>query len=70
MFPGLNKAGDSENVRIWTVTKESKISILGSSNVNTFAFDIKQYNGKDTLVVLQQPKKHKLSLEKEKCICR
>lgn len=54
MFPGMNKAGDTEKVRIWTVAKESKISILGSSNVNTFSFDIKQYNGKDTLVALQE----------------
>lgn len=56
MFPGINKAGDSENVRIWTVAKESKISILGSSNVNTFTFDIKEYTGKDTLVALQPAK--------------
>ena len=56
LIPGLNRAGDSENVKVWTVAKESKISILGSSNVNTFAFDIKEYNGKDTLVALQNPK--------------
>jgi hypothetical protein len=56
MLPGLNRAGDTENVRIWTVTKESKISILGSSNVNTFTFDIKEYTGKDTLVVFQPAK--------------
>jgi len=54
MFTGFNKAGDNENVRIWTVGKESKISILGSSNVNTFTFDIKEYSGKDTLVLLAQ----------------
>lgn len=64
LFPGINKAGDSENVRIWTVAKESKISILGSSNVNTFAFDIKEYTGKDTLVVLQQAKKEQAIFKK------
>ncbi len=64
MFPGLNRAGDSENVRIWTVAKESKISILGSSNVNTFSFDIKQYSGKDTLVALQPNKQTKAFFKK------
>jgi hypothetical protein len=66
MFPGLNKAGDSENVRIWTVAKESRISILGSSNVNTFTFDIKEYSGKDTLVALQQTKQTKAVFKKGK----
>jgi hypothetical protein len=66
MFPGLNRAGDTENVKIWTVTKESKISILGSSNVNTFSFDIKEYNGKDTLVALQGAKQMQAVFRKGK----
>jgi hypothetical protein len=54
MFPGLFRTGGSESVKILTVAKESKITILGSSNVNTFTFDIKEYTGKDTLVALAQ----------------
>ena len=41
-----------EKVAVWAVGKESRISIIGSSNVNTFAFDVKQYTGRDTLVAL------------------
>jgi hypothetical protein len=43
-----------ENVRVMAVCKESKISILGSSNVNTFSLDISQYSGRDTLVMVQR----------------
>src|SRR5689334_23009836 len=42
----------AEKVNVWAVGKESRISIIGSSNVNTFAFDAKQYSGKDTLIAL------------------
>lgn len=46
----------AEKVNVWAVGKESRISIIGSSNVNTFAFDVKQYSGKDTLIALNSSK--------------
>jgi hypothetical protein len=46
----------AEKVAVWVVGKESRISIIGSSNVNTFAFDVKQYSGRDTLVALASSK--------------
>lgn len=48
--------GTAEKVNVWAVGKESRISIIGSSNVNTFAFDVKQYSGRDTLVALNGSK--------------
>lgn len=48
----LSSFGTAERVNVWAVGKESRISIIGSSNVNTFAFDVKQYSGRDTLVAL------------------
>lgn len=51
-FLVLSSFNTAERVNVWAVGKESRISIVGSSNVNTFAFDAKQYSGKDTLVAL------------------
>jgi hypothetical protein len=50
----FNNEPKADNVKSLAVAKESKISILGSSNVNTFSFDIKQYSGKDTLQFSQK----------------
>jgi hypothetical protein len=50
----FNNEPKADNVKSLAVAKESKISILGSSNVNTFSFDIKQYSGKDTLLFSQR----------------
>ena len=43
--------GTGSSVKKLAVRKESKISILGSSNVNHFSFDIKNYSGNDTLIL-------------------
>ena len=43
--------GTENTVKKLAVRKESKISILGSSNVNHFSFDIKNYSGNDTLIL-------------------
>lgn len=48
----LSSFKPAEKAAVWAVGKESRISIIGSSNVNTFAFDVKQYSGRDTLVAL------------------
>lgn len=53
MFSNTNRTENIGNTKVWAVNKESKVSILGSSNVNTFAFDVKQYTGTDTLVAVQ-----------------
>lgn len=50
----FNYEPKADNVKSLAVSKESKISILGSSNVNTFSFNIKQYSGKDTLLFSQK----------------
>ena len=47
----LGFKGADNTVKKLAVRKESKISILGSSNVNNFSFDIKQYSGNDTLIL-------------------
>lgn len=56
MFPVVDTISSAETIKVWAVGKESKVSILGSSNVNTFAFDVKEYNGKDTLIAIQKQK--------------
>lgn len=55
-FIACSSFGTAEKVSVWAVGKESRISIIGSSNVNTFAFDVKQYTGRDTLVALASSK--------------
>ena len=50
----FNNEPKAYDVKSLAVSKESKRSILGSSNVNTFSFDIKQYSGKDTLLFSQK----------------
>lgn len=52
LLTALSSFKPAEKVAVWAVGKESRISIVGSSNVNTFAFDVKQYSGRDTLVAL------------------
>ena len=47
----LGFKGADNTVKKLAVRKESKISILGSSNVNNFSFDIKHYSGNDTLIL-------------------
>lgn len=61
---GLTPKPQSESMRVLAVGKESKISILGSSNVNTFTLDIKEYRGRDTLVVVQRGQKQSASFRK------
>ena len=51
-FAGLTAFAPAEKVNVWAVSKESRMTITGSSNVNTFAFDSRHYSGKDTLVAL------------------
>jgi hypothetical protein len=53
-FSAMGRTQNAESVKIWAVGKESKISIQGSSNVNTFTFDLKQYSKKDTLIAVQK----------------
>lgn len=49
---GFSAFKPADSVSVWAVGKESRISIIGSSNVNTFAFDVKHYSGSDTLIAL------------------
>lgn len=50
MFSNENRTSTVGNTKVWAVNKESKISILGSSNVTTFTFNAKNYSGNDTLL--------------------
>lgn len=52
----------ADNTRVVTVSKESKITIQGSSNVNTFDLDIKEYTGRDTLVIFQKGNSNSLPI--------
>jgi len=54
LITGLFQATNTESVKVWTVDKESTISILGSSNVNTFNFNLKKYNGNNTIIAVQK----------------
>jgi hypothetical protein len=55
IFTATAFRSNGDNMRVVTVSKESKITIQGSSNVNTFDLDIKEYTGRDTLVMIQRP---------------
>lgn len=60
---GFRPVTDGENMRVLAVSKESKIAILGSSNVNTFSLEVKHYKGDDTLVLIQKEKQQLVSFK-------
>lgn len=62
LFPGLAKPPASR-VTTWAV-KESSVNILGSSNVNKFNFSVRESEGRDTLVILENARGQKLQFEK------
>ena len=48
----------------WAVGKESTVKISGSSNVNSFSFESKEYNGNDTLMISLENRSQRFSFRK------